>query len=419
MRPRNYTNCFTFALMGVLALSLLAPRTQGQTMELQNFTVNNKKQGPGKRDIVDEAVHSGTFTTLVAAVKAADLVETLKGEGPFTVFAPNDKAFAKLPEGTVETLLKPENRGKLRAILKYHVVPGRVTGTQAQKLDAAKTLLGQRLSLGASDRAKLTVDQARVTTADVMCSNGVIHVVDSVLMPTDKPLTQTLSEGGRFGTLLAAAEAAGLVETLAGAGPFTVLAPTDTAFDRIAPNQLQALLKPENREKLKTILLYHVIPGRVYADAVLSSGQLSTAAEGSRSVSARQTDNGVFLGGAKLLKADVEASNGVVHVIDTVLMPSPSKTQAMRMLGRRMITMAIKRGAPMYNAGHHKACAELYVQTAGKLLEHGPRMGLNAEDREQLSQQIDRAQALMGQDADEAAWVMRRALDRTMARLSR
>lgn len=133
-------------------------------------------------DIVDTAVAAGSFTTLVAAVQAAGLVETLKGAGPFTVFAPTDEAFAKLPAGTVEELLKPENKAKLTAILTYHVIPGKVTAEQAVKLDSAKTVQGRSLAIKVSGD-KVMVDQAAVVTTDVLASNGVIHLIDSVLIP--------------------------------------------------------------------------------------------------------------------------------------------------------------------------------------------------------------------------------------------
>lgn len=133
-------------------------------------------------DIVDTAVSAGNFKTLVAAVKAAGLVETLKAPGPFTLFAPTDEAFAKLPKGTLEDLLKPENREKLQAILKYHVVPGKVMAADVMKMDAAATVQGQKVKIQTMG-GKVMIDNAHVTTADVAASNGVIHVIDAVILP--------------------------------------------------------------------------------------------------------------------------------------------------------------------------------------------------------------------------------------------
>jgi uncharacterized surface protein with fasciclin (FAS1) repeats len=135
-----------------------------------------------QKDIVDTAVGAGSFKTLVAAVQAAGLVDTLKGDGPFTVFAPTDDAFAKLPAGTVESLVKPENRDKLVAILTYHVVPGKVTSGEVVKLTSAKTAQGSTIDIAVED-GKVKIDNATVVKADIECSNGVVHVIDSVILP--------------------------------------------------------------------------------------------------------------------------------------------------------------------------------------------------------------------------------------------
>jgi uncharacterized surface protein with fasciclin (FAS1) repeats len=137
-----------------------------------------------KKDIVDTAVGAGTFKTLAAALQAAGLVDTLKGEGPFTVFAPTDAAFAKLPAGTVEDLLKPENKAKLQRILTYHVVAGKVTAAEVVKLRSAKAV-SDTLAI-ANGGGNVTIGGARVVTADIAASNGVIHVIDTVLIPAGK-----------------------------------------------------------------------------------------------------------------------------------------------------------------------------------------------------------------------------------------
>jgi uncharacterized surface protein with fasciclin (FAS1) repeats len=134
------------------------------------------------KDIVDTAVGAGNFKTLAAALQAAGLVQTLKGAGPFTVFAPSDEAFAKLPAGTVESLLKPENKAKLTAILTYHVVPGNVKAADVMKLTTAKTVQGGSVKVSGAG-GKVMIDNATVTQADIAASNGVIHVIDTVLMP--------------------------------------------------------------------------------------------------------------------------------------------------------------------------------------------------------------------------------------------
>ena len=167
-------------LAAALALAFATPAVLAAPAGGNGASTHSSAQT--RADIVDTAVGAGQFNTLAAALKAAGLVDTLKGTGPFTVFAPTDAAFAALPKGTVENLLKPENREQLIAILTYHVVPGRVTATQVAGMDAATTVQGGKVAIAASGGA-VTVNGARVVSADVAASNGVIHVIDKVLMP--------------------------------------------------------------------------------------------------------------------------------------------------------------------------------------------------------------------------------------------
>jgi uncharacterized surface protein with fasciclin (FAS1) repeats len=273
------------------------------------------------KNIVETAVEAGKFKTLAAALTAAGLVDALKGEGPFTVFAPTDEAFAKLPKGTVETLLKPENKGKLAAILTYHVVPGKVMAKDVVKLSGAKSLNGQRIDVKV-DGSKVTVDGANVVATDIATSNGVIHIIDSVILPSDETLTAVADKAGKFKTLLAAAKAAGLVDTLNGEKSLTVFAPTDEAFAKLPKGTVESLLKPENKDKLVAILTYHVLDGRVYSEDALAAKSAKSLQGGTVAISVK--DGAAYVNGAKILATDIDAGNGVIHVIDSVILP-PSK----------------------------------------------------------------------------------------------
>jgi transforming growth factor-beta-induced protein len=281
---------------------------------------------PEPMDIVDTAVADGRFTTLVAAVGAAELVDTLKGEGPFTVFAPTDDAFAALPAGTVDELLKPENKQKLTDILLYHVVSGKVMAADAAKLTSAPTVLGKDITIKA-DMGNVYINEAKVIIADIETSNGVIHVIDAVLLPPSddammekKTIVDVAVADGRFTTLVAAVTAADLVETLSGEGPFTVFAPTDDAFAALPAGTLDSLLKPENKQQLTDILLYHVVSGKVMAADVV--GLTSAPTVLGKDVTITVKDGKVFLNDTvQVIITDVEASNGVIHVIDAVLLP--------------------------------------------------------------------------------------------------
>ncbi len=177
---------------------------QQAKMAAARKTMNVSIAAPAEKDIVDTAVGAGSFNTLVAAVKAAGLVETLKGEGPFTVLAPTDKAFKKLPKGTVETLLKPENLKALQGILTYHVIPGSVMAADVVKLTSAKTVQGDPVTIKVTDGGVM-INGAKVVTTDIKCSNGVIHVIDSVILPPKKAdIVDTAVGAGAFNTLVAA-----------------------------------------------------------------------------------------------------------------------------------------------------------------------------------------------------------------------
>ncbi len=284
---------------------------------------NTAVRAAEKQDIVDTAVAAGSFKTLAAALTAADLVDDLKGKGPFTVFAPTDEAFAKLPAGTVENLLKPENKRALIGVLTYHVVAGEVKADKVVKLSGAKTLNGQRVDIKAAGGG-VTVDGANVVKTDIACSNGVIHVIDAVILPASDTIPATARKAGTFGTLLAAAKAAGLADVLSGEGPFTVFAPTDEAFAKLPAGTVENLLKPENKSRLADILKYHVVSGRVYSDDALAIGKAKTL-QGSE-IHIRVSGGKAQVNAAGLAATDIDAANGVIHVIDQVILPpEPAK----------------------------------------------------------------------------------------------
>ena len=355
-------------------------------------------------DIVETAVKAGKFNTLAAALQAADLVETLKGPGPFTVFAPTDEAFAKLPAGTVETLLKPENKGALAGILTYHVVGGKVLAKQVVGLKGAKTVNGQRVDIKVAD-STVMIDGAKVVTTDIECDNGVIHIIDSVILPADKNIPEVATAAGKFTTLLAAVKAAGLVETLVGKGPFTVFAPTDEAFGKLPAGTVDDLLKPENKQKLVDILTYHVVPGRVYSEDAVAAKSAKTVQGASISVSVGS--DGAKINSSKLVMTDLDASNGVIHVIDAVLMP-PAKGADIR----RTLEHAVAQGSSLYNAGHHEACAKLYESTMTSLA-HTP---MNPKLTSHMSQVL---QAASKQTCPtERSWTLRHGIDQMYTQLS-
>ncbi len=264
--------------------------------------------------IVDIAVGDDRFSTLVTAVQTAGLVETLSSEGPFTLFAPTNDAFAALPEGTVEALL--QDRDALTQVLTYHVVAGAVSANQVTGLSNAETIQGQPVVVGSS--GGVSINDANVIETDIRGSNGIIHVIDSVLIPPANDIVEIAASAGSFSTLVTALQAAGLVETLQGEGPFTVFAPTDEAFAKLPDGTVSNLLA--DIPALTQILTYHVVPGRVFSGDVVNLASAPTVQ--GQEISIETGMGGVMLNDSATVSAtDILATNGVIHVIDTVILP--------------------------------------------------------------------------------------------------
>lgn len=279
-----------------------------------------------EQSIVDIAVGNEDFSILVAALQKAELVGALQGEGPFTVFAPNNAAFLKLLEGlgiTAEQLL---DHPQLSEVLLYHVVSGKVMSTDLSDGMTAPTLKGDTIEVDLSSGVK--INSSNVIAADIESSNGVIHVIDTVLVPSDfvleteaeLPSIVDIAVGNEdFSILVAALQKAELVGALQGEGPFTVFAPTNEAFIKLL-NGLgisaeDLLAQPD----LAKVLLYHVVSGKVMSTD-LSDGLKAPSLNGQELEF--DLKSGVKVSGSTVVTADIEASNGVIHVIDTVMVPS-------------------------------------------------------------------------------------------------
>ena len=327
-----------------------------------------------ERNIIENAVNSADHTTLVAAVQAAGLVDTLQTDGPFTVFAPVNAAFAALPAGTVETLLMPENIAALTEVLTCHVLGANATSqiisgmiADGNGVHRVETLGGCMLDVRSDNGVITLTDEtggtATVTIADVMQSNGVIHVIDAVLLPAadaapmdtaaaepmesansnpmvggaamfaDRNIVENAVNSADHTTLVAAVQAAGLVDTLQSEGPFTVFAPTNAAFAALPEGTVDTLLLEENRATLTKVLTSHVVAGNVTAADIVARAQASSdgfyhfSTVSGAALSAQVTPSGaVFIydetGNAyRVSIADVMQSNGVIHVVDGVLLP--------------------------------------------------------------------------------------------------
>jgi len=295
---------------------------------------------PVSMNIVETAVAAGTFNTLAQALTATGLIDTLSSaDEQFTVFAPTDDAFAKLPEGTLDALLADPDT--LSDILLYHVISGAtVDSTTATSLAGSSATMANGDDVAISlDNGNLLINDATVIAADVLASNGIIHVIDTVLLPpadqpapeketpaaTDTPTGTILDiaqSNEDFSTLVAAVKAAGLDGALAHPGDtYTVFAPTNAAFAALGQDTIDALLA--DPEALRNVLLLHVIPGTVVdAATALSLVGFDIQAGNGETLSLTLEGDSLLINGAKIVATDIQAVNGVIHVIDAVLLPS-------------------------------------------------------------------------------------------------
>ncbi len=266
--------------------------------------------------VFDIIAGSADHQTLQAAIEAAGLDNTLSFDGPFTVFAPTDAAFAALPDGTVDALLA-DPEGDLTDILLYHVIGDSVRSTALSDGMMVTTLNGDSVMVRI-EGSDVFIDSAKVIVTDLEADNGIVHVIDAVLIPQSTVVD--IIVGSPDHTILEAAViAAELADDLSGEGPFTVFAPTDAAFEALPEGTVDALLEDPTGE-LAQILLYHVVGSKALSTD-LSDGQMITTLQGT-DITVSITDGKVFINDAEVIVADLEADNGVVHVIDAVITPS-------------------------------------------------------------------------------------------------
>ncbi len=266
--------------------------------------------------VVDIVVGSDDHNTLEAAVIAADLAGTLSGDGPFTLFAPTDAAFAALPAGTVDELLM-DPQGALKDILLYHALSGDVRSSDLIDGQVATTINGKDITVTINAEG-VFINNALVTVADIAADNGVVHVINAVLLPPTTTVVDVVVGSDDHNTLEAAVIAADLAGTLSGDGPFTLFAPTDAAFEALPPGTVDELLM-DPQGALIDILLYHVLAADVRSTD-LENGQVATTLNG-KDITVELSPDGVFINDALVTVADIVTDNGVVHVIDAVLLP--------------------------------------------------------------------------------------------------
>jgi transforming growth factor-beta-induced protein len=412
-----------------------APALDAAKIESIGVTLADKKAGGFALDVRSIATYGaadaagGEARGLAAVAGRAGLKKLLAcvaasglelPEGPVTILAPTDAAFDALPAGTVESLLRPENKAKLRTILLQHVVEGRLGSADVLNQRALSTLAGQQLAV---DFALQRVGGASFVATDVAFDGGIVHVIDKVLLPESRSIAELAVASDQLKTLVTAVKAAGLVDQLGpDNGPWTVFAPVDSAFAKLPKATLEGLLQPANRAALTQILGLHVVPGRIAARELLQKQKLTTLM--GAPIEARLVGGKLTIGGVGLVATDLQAGNGVIHLIDTVI-TGPAGGGAAGATGREravanatdgevlpglraIYELAIDRGIPLFNRGEVEGCAAVYevaVQSALRLTRGRVAPELLAE----LEGAAKKAATI--EDARARAWAYRRAMD--------
>jgi len=413
-----------------LGITLADKKPGNFTLEVRSITAYGADASPGDggdtsstggNDLASVARNAG-LRKLLALVQAAELSLP---KTPVTILAPTDEAFAAIPEETVAALLKPESRETLRAILKHHVLLGAQPSGELLNRRTLTSAIGQQLAV---DDLAQTIGDAGIVATDVAFDGGLVHVVDKVLMPETRSIAEVAVGSDQLQTLVTAVKAAGLVEQLgADNGPWTVFAPVDGAFAKLPKGTLEQLLARGNRRALTSILGLHVVPGRIAARDLLAKKKLSTLM--GAPIEVQLVERKLQVGGAKVVQADIQAANGVVHLIDTVitepagggdrgttgreLQPRQPRRVDARADAMRLYEVAINRGAGLWNDGNRVGCAAVYEVAINAMISFG-RDGLPPAVVELLAESIERGGK---QQPVNAAWTYRNALDQAYRQL--
>lgn len=390
---------------------------QLELRSIKALTASNENSATGGdagagNDLVSVAKAAG-LTTLLDLVTAAKLKLP---KSPVTIFAPTNKAFAAIPKKTLEKLLRPESRDTLRQILMFHIVPGLRSSDSVLNARSLPTLAGQPLTV---DAMAGRIAGAGIAAVDVAFEGGVVHVINKVMMPEQRSVSQIASSDKRLTTLMAAVNSANIASQFERQnGPWTIFAPVNSAFAKLPKGTVKSLLERENIRALTQILGLHVVRGRIAARELLAKKEAQSLLGQPIGFTLK---NGKLTIGAssRIIQGDIQAGNGVIHLIDTVLLPakkesastakakpSPSATNATEEF-ERVYALAVDRGAKLFNDGNTEACAAIYEVAIEAMISFaGDRVG-DAVIKRLLQSRKEAA----SDDGRTRAWAFRRALD--------
>jgi uncharacterized surface protein with fasciclin (FAS1) repeats len=406
-----------------------APKLNPARVESIGMTLADKKPGAFQLDVdfvraispegkappadanLATVAKSADLTTLLSLVEVSGL--QLPADGRVTIFAPTNEAFAAIPADKVKFLTSEEGRATLQAVLKHHILPTSLDSGSLFQRRGVIALSGQNLAI---DGEVLTIAGASLLKTDVPFDRGIVYVIDRVMMPETRSVTEIVSQDPRLATLLKAVTTAGLATQLGNEneGPWTVLAPSNEAFAALGEEKIKALLA--DPAQLASVLSAHVIPSRIRRSDMIAQRSAQTLL-GREAVSFSLVDGKITVAGAGIITADIEASNGIIHIIDRVIVPDPSaatntsakgvKASALGVSG--LVELAIERGVPFFNDGKPEACAAIYEVTIAAIIDLASEaVGNDAVERLRVALAEGQAE----KDATNRAWIFRRAMDR-------
>jgi transforming growth factor-beta-induced protein len=308
------------SLAGTITLGAVSP-AGAQTTATTATTTTTVALPTSTVNLIDQLKNTKSLTTLAAAVEAAGLTSTLQSGGPFTIFAPDNVAFDLVGPNALAELLKPQNKARLASLLGVHVVAGRLSSGDLTRPASArlKSINGENLDI-VRRGTRLSVNNATVLQADLVASNAVIHIIDTVLSAPVSTPSNIVDQAKASGltTFVAAVEAAGLTSTLQGAGPYTIFVPDNVAFELLGAGAAANLLTPASKPALVSRLQLHVVSGR-YTVADIAKLKVDVKNLGGSTMSFSSRGTRTTVGKAAIVKADIETANGIIHIIDTVL----------------------------------------------------------------------------------------------------
>lgn len=372
------------------------------------FLLSLNVQAQSEVSLKERISQQPNLSTFYSLLKAVGLDEVL-ADKKFTLLAPTDEAFSRLPNGTLNLPANKEGIERVRSILRYHIVPQEYSLSDALAKSYLKTLNGQNVRLSI-ENGQIKAGGASITASNLAASNGMIHTLDSVLFPAERSLLDIIAEREDLKTFNRLVNAAGLEAIVKGTGPYTLFVPTDAAFEKVSSEQLRVWLEEGNAKGARALVKSHTVTGHVHSSEVTRARKLLSLS--GQDLDYNVTAEGRFIGETKIIQSDLLANNGTLHLVEDLFVSyekAPVKVVKKESPALETLKVAIRFGVPTYNDGNHDACAAIYeVAVRGVMNSDDPK--LTPESKESLANALDEI-ATGEKTGRDKSWILRRAMD--------